>query len=114
VPTKTASALCVHRSRSSEVSTRGLNWLEASCSATIVIEKVSPAKVRTEVATVCKMARAESGPPPYSRPAAPPYARSSRTVTSAATPASTAPSAGSAQNAWVTRSTSIRTLIASP
>ncbi len=64
VPTKTPSAPWVQRSRSSDRSTRGENWLEASCSATIVIEKVSAAKVSTDDATTLRIARAESGPPP--------------------------------------------------
>ncbi len=68
VPTKTASADWVHRSRSNELSTRGLNWLDASWSATIVIVNVNAAKVSTDEATVLRIARAESGPPPYSRP----------------------------------------------
>ena len=63
MPTKTPIVTCVMRSAKNVRSTRGLNWLDASCSATIVIENVSPATVIREPAITDSTVRAADASP---------------------------------------------------
>ena len=55
---------CTNRSRVKVRSSRGENWLDASCSVTTVSEKVSDVTVMSELATALSTDRAAPGPPP--------------------------------------------------
>ena len=61
--TNVPSVTCVPRSRTNLRSMRGPNWVEASVSATIVIEKTSPMTVISAAAMPTRIDRAASAPP---------------------------------------------------
>src|SRR5690625_4409196 len=63
---KTPSTTWLARSEVKFLSTRGVNWLEASWSATIVIEKTTPVTVMIPLAIALRTPRAPSAPPPKS------------------------------------------------
>lgn len=63
VPAKTPRVVCVTRLSRKEPITRGVNWLLASWSTTIVIENTRPVTEIIAEAIVPSRARAPSGPP---------------------------------------------------
>ena len=63
MPRKSARVPWTTRSRVKVRSSRGENWLLASCSVTTVREKVSAVTVIREPATAARTVRAASGPP---------------------------------------------------
>ena len=65
VATKVPSVSWVPKSRMKLRSIRGPNWVDASCSARIVIEKTTPTTVITAAAMEVRMVRAASGPPVF-------------------------------------------------
>ena len=61
--TNVPSVTCVPRSRTKLRSMRGPNWVDASVSATIVIENTSPTTVMTAAAIPMRIWRAASAEP---------------------------------------------------
>ena len=99
MPTKTPTVACVIRSPRKFGSTRGLNWLDASCSTTIVTEKVRPATVISEPAIVSKTVRAALALPPKTHGVAWPITFASRrTSANESAPSATTISEGTNQS----------------
>ena len=64
VARNSASVTWTNRSRVNVRSSRGENWLLASCRVTTVSEKVSDVTVISELAMASSTVRAASAPPP--------------------------------------------------
>ncbi len=77
---------------------RGVNWLLASCSTTIVIEKTRPVTEIMALAMVLSRLRAPSGPPSKTNGTCSASAESSAGRTRPRTKAETTMAVGTAQN----------------
>ena len=98
VAVKTPRATWLPRSRRNVRSTRGENWLLASCSATIVIVNTSPVNVIMDVAMVVSSCWALVGPPVNASQPRTSSARSTRTVSNDRTTAPATNRLGTNQN----------------
>ncbi len=110
VPMNTPNVACTTRLLRKLPSTRGVNWLLASCRTTIVIENTTPELEIIAEAIVVRTSRAASGPPGNTQRT---YGRSQRSASGNATPSTSATSAeaaGTAQNGAHTRAHQVRRL----
>jgi hypothetical protein len=90
-PTNVPSTICVARSRMKVRRMRGVNWLEACVTASIVSEKVSPATVMIELAMADRSERELSALAPKTRGKRASASASTRAETSTMSTASATP-----------------------